>query len=259
MFWRIDMHEQITPLLLTFDELPNLPRALAKLAWAKRIVVVDSGSGDGTREFLATQPNVEVYQRKFDNHAAQWNYGLSATAIDTAWVLCLDADYVLSDALVGELASLEPSLLTTGYFANFVYMLDGVPLRGSLYPPGVVLFRHGKALYRQTGHTQRLTLEGTPGQLAAPIFHDDRKPLTRWRASQRKYAALEAAWLKARPWGSLRLTDRIRRVVVIAPWLVPMYTLLARGVILDGKAGWRYAMQRGYAETLIARALLGFN
>ena len=57
-------------------------------------------------------------------------------------------------------------------------------------------------------------------------------------------------------WKSLRLTDRIRRVVVIAPWLVPFYTLFVRGVILDGMAGWRYAMQRAYAETLIARALL---
>lgn len=253
------MHSEITPVLLTYDELPNLPRTLAKLAWAKRVVVVDSGSSDGTLAFLATQPNVAVYQRKFDNHAAQWNYGLDATDIDTPWVLCLDADYVLSDALVVELANLQPSPQTMGYLANFIYMLDGVPLRGSLYPPGIVLFRHRKACYRQSGHTQRLTLEGTSGQLAAPIFHDDRKPMTRWRASQRKYAALEAAWLKGRPWSSLRLTDRIRRVVVIAPWLVPMYTLLVRGVILDGKAGWRYAMQRAYAETLIARALLGFN
>ena len=41
------MLEQITPLLLTFDEMPNLERTFAPLAWAKRIVVVESGSTDG--------------------------------------------------------------------------------------------------------------------------------------------------------------------------------------------------------------------
>jgi hypothetical protein len=42
------MLDHITPVLLTFNEEPNIARTLAHLAWAKDIVVVDSGSTDGT-------------------------------------------------------------------------------------------------------------------------------------------------------------------------------------------------------------------
>ncbi|MEM6573494.1 MAG: glycosyltransferase, partial [Pseudomonadota bacterium] len=38
----------VTPLLLTFNEEANLDRTLGALAWASRIVLVDSGSTDGT-------------------------------------------------------------------------------------------------------------------------------------------------------------------------------------------------------------------
>ena len=94
------MHTKITPLILTFNEAPNIERTLAKLAWADDVVVVDSGSTDGTREILARHPNVRVFVRTFTTHAEQWNFGLVQTGIQTDWVLALDADYVLSAALV---------------------------------------------------------------------------------------------------------------------------------------------------------------
>ena len=90
------MLEAITPLLLTYDEMPNLERTFAPLGWAKRIVVVDSGSTDGTREWLAKDPRVDVYVRPFDGHARQWEFGLRETGIDSEWVLALDADHVLT-------------------------------------------------------------------------------------------------------------------------------------------------------------------
>ena len=65
------MLEAITPLLLTYDEMPNLERTFAPLAWAKRIVVVDSGSTDGTREWLARDPRVALFTRPLDSFAAQ--------------------------------------------------------------------------------------------------------------------------------------------------------------------------------------------
>ena len=48
------MLEAITPVLLTFNEEVNIGRTLAKLAWAREIVVVDSGSQDATLAILAT-------------------------------------------------------------------------------------------------------------------------------------------------------------------------------------------------------------
>ena len=38
------MIEDITPLVITYNEAPNIARTLDRLVWAKRIVVIDSGS-----------------------------------------------------------------------------------------------------------------------------------------------------------------------------------------------------------------------
>ena len=70
------MLENITPLILTYNEAPNIDRTLKKLSWAKQIVVIDSYSTDETLENLAFYPQVKVFKRKFDTHATQWNYGL---------------------------------------------------------------------------------------------------------------------------------------------------------------------------------------
>src|SRR5438270_13866515 len=93
-----DVKIDITPLILTFNEEENIARTIGKLSWAKEVVVIDSGSTDRTIELArATHPNVRIVERIFDTHAAQWNFGLAQ--VRTPWVLSLDADYELSDAL----------------------------------------------------------------------------------------------------------------------------------------------------------------
>jgi len=92
----------ITPLILTLNEAANIERSLAKLNWARDIVVVDSGSTDGTCEILARHPVVRVFERPFTTHAEQWNFALQQTGLRTEWVLAMDADYVLSDALLAD-------------------------------------------------------------------------------------------------------------------------------------------------------------
>src|ERR1700730_17884251 len=100
------MFDQITPLILTYNEAPNIGRTLEQLRWAHDIVVVGSFSDDETLEIVAEFPRVRVYQRKFDTHEQQWNFGLKETGIKTEWVLALDADYTLSDELIAELRSI---------------------------------------------------------------------------------------------------------------------------------------------------------
>ena len=250
------MLEQITPVLLTWNEAPNLPRTLAKLAWARDIVVVDSHSTDETPALLKSDSRVRVFQRRFDTHAAQWNFAITETGIRTPWILALDADYVLSDALVVELAALQPAAGVSAYRARFDYHVRGRRLWGSLYPPVAVLFRKGQASYGQDGHTQRLQVSGDVGELQAPIAHDDRKPFAHWRAAQRRYGRLEAAKLARTPWASLGWPDRVRRLVFIAPAAVMLHCLIVRGGLLQGLAGWQYAVQRTWAETVIAQELL---
>jgi glycosyltransferase involved in cell wall biosynthesis len=246
--------DDITPLLITYNEVQNIERTLAKLKWARHIVVIDSGSTDGTLEILAQDPRIEIHHRPFDGFAQQCNFGLSHIA--TLWVLSLDADYELSDELIAELRDLQPAAQQAGFRARFIYRIYGRPLRGTLYPPRVVLYRVADARYENEGHGHRIRLAGTVSDLKGVIYHDDRKPLERWLHSQVKYASQEAVHLLHAPMGSLSKVDRIRLIGWPAPFLVFFYVLIVKRALLDGRAGWLYAFQRVLAEILLALELL---
>jgi glycosyltransferase involved in cell wall biosynthesis len=239
----------ITPLIITYNEAPNIARILDRLVWARRIVVIDSGSTDNTVDIVRSYPQVEVIHRDFDDHASQWNFGNDQVDVD--WVLSLDADYELSDELIAELRGLNSSTAADGYRANFVYRIFGRPLRASLYPPRVVLYRKSKAYYRNEGHTQRLVVAGNVLSLSAAIFHDDRKPLARWLSNQQRYARQEADHLLSSDRKILSRADKIRLNAWPAPLVVFVYTLIVKGCLLDGWPGWYYAMQRLLAETML--------
>jgi glycosyltransferase involved in cell wall biosynthesis len=217
-------------------------------------VVIDSGSTDGTINLLQRYSQVEVIERPFIDFASQCNFGL--TQVTSPWVLSLDADYELSDGLIGELASLAPPERIVGYRARFVYRIHGRSLRGSLYPARTVLYRRDKASYRQEGHAHRVVLDGEVISLAGLIFHDDRKPLARWWNSQQRYAREQAEYLLECPSSGLRRTDKIRLMGWPAPIGVFFYTLFVKGCLFDGWPGWYYALQRTTAEMLITLEII---
>jgi hypothetical protein len=92
--------------------------------------------------------------------------------------------------------------------------------------------------------------------LAGRIDHDDRKPLDRWFGEQIKYTRQEAKFLLATPDVELKWADRIRRKIILAPALVFFYTLLVKGLILDGWPGWFYVFQRTLAEIILSLRLI---
>ena len=242
----------ITPVILTSNEEPNIARVLERLSWARDVVVVDSCSTDGTRSIVGQFANTRFFQRAFDTHAAQWTYAITETGIATEWVLVLDADYVLPNEFVRELTSLSPDGDTGGYSAGFRYRILGHVLPRSIYPPRIVLCRRKRAHFRQDGHTQRLETSGSVGHLENRIDHDDRKPLTRWVAAQDRYAQLERAKLLATPLSELRGPDRLRARGPLAPIAVLLHCLFIKGMILQGLPGWYYTYQRVTAEFLLA-------
>ena len=252
----MSMLGKITPLILTLNEEANIERVLARLGWAREIVVVDSGSSDATRDLLSRFANVRCVEHEFESHAAQWNYGLAATGIQTDWVLALDADYVLTEAFVEELRTLSPDTDIAGYQAGFRYCVFGRALRGTLYPPAIVLYRRAAAHYVQDGHTQRLKASGRIGGLHAYIVHDDRKPLARWLASQVRYARLEADHLCTKTWREVGWPDRLRKLLVVMPPLAFLYCLTVAGGFRDGWPGLFYALQRAIAEGILALTLI---
>ncbi|MEH1907097.1 glycosyltransferase family 2 protein [Nostoc sp.] len=248
------MLENITPLILTYNEAPNINRTLQHLTWAKTIVVVDSYSTDDTLDILESYPQIQLFKRKFYTHATQWNYGLEQ--VQSEWVLSLDADYIFTDELIAEINSfpLEPSI--DGYFARFKYCVFGKPLRSTILPPRQVLFRKAKAIYIDDGHTQLLEVKGQSSKLSAYIHHDDRKSLSRWLWAQDRYMMIEAKKLLETPTSELSLGDRIRKQKILAPIIILFYCLILKGGILDGWHGFYYAFQRVLAEILLSIHLI---
>jgi len=244
--------EDITPLVLTYNEAPNLERTLARLTWAHEVVVLDSKSTDDTQKIAIQFPNVRFMDRLFDDHTSQWNFGVDDCRSE--WVLALDADYVLGAGFEEEMARLDGS--ADAYDAGFRYLIFGQALRGSLYPPRAVLFQKSRCRYLADGHTQMLHVPGVLGHLSTKIDHDDRKPLTRWLSSQDKYALLEAKKLAAADPSKLRLQDKLRLTCWAAVPASLVFTLFVKGTIWDGWRGWFYAMQRVLAEMLLALRLL---
>ena len=248
------MTEHITPLILTFNEAPNIERTLSRLTWAKRIVVIDSFSTDTTCEIIKRFDQAIVVQRKFDSHAAQWNFGLEQ--IQTPWVLSLDADFVLSEEFIAEVKNLNANGEADGFSAPIKYCIWGKPLRRSLCPPHLVLFRTDKARFHDEGHTQRVQVHGCLRSLRSVVFHDDRKPIDRWLVDQNRYMIKEARFLSTTPRNRLNLPDRVRRHIFFAPALMFAYALVGKGLVLDGRPGWYYVFQRTLAETLLSLRLL---
>ncbi|KAB2850824.1 MAG: glycosyltransferase family 2 protein [Hyphomicrobiaceae bacterium] len=242
--------DDVTVMVITYNEEANIARTLEAVNWAKRILVVDSGSTDATLEIVSRFPQANFITRPFDGFAEQCNFGLGH--VSSPWVLSMDADYEVSRELRAEIAALVPPAGVAGYLAPFVYRIYGRSLRSTLYPPRAVLYRRDRARYRNEGHGHRVEVQGDVRRLSAPIYHDDRKPLSRWISSQQRYAQKEAEHLLNSPRSDLRRSDRIRLMAWPAPLLVFFYTLIIKRCLLDGRAGWYYVLQRTIAECLIA-------
>lgn len=244
----------LTIVILTYNEAPNIARTLSALRWVNQVVVVDSFSTDGTLDIISQFKNARIFQRKFDDHINQWNYGLAQ--VNTEWVFSLDADYLIPESLHKEIESLSTATEINGYYIPFKYCVFGKPLRGTILPPRLALFRRTKARYVEDGHTQLLALRGKAGKLKTPIWHDDRKSLSRWLWAQDRYMLIEVEKLTATPVEELSLGDKVRRQVVLAPFAIFFYCLILKGGILDGWRGWYYAFQRVFAELLLSLRLV---
>ncbi len=250
-----DSLDQITPLILTYNEEANISRTLAGLSWARRIVVVDSGSTDATLELLAEHPQVEVVQRAFDSFAEQCHFGLQL--ISTPWCLSLDADHVITTEFQTELAKViaaAPAYIAA-VLTPFRYCVQGRPLHGTLLPPRFNLIRPDCGYYVNDGHAHRFLPSGHTLVMRQPILHDDRKSLSRWLASEHKYLQQETQKLITTPQRQLSLGDRLRKRHVIAPFAVLLLCLIWHRGLLDGWRGWFYAFQRMYVEILLSLML----
>ena len=97
------MSVAVTVTVITKNEAADIGDALASVAWADEIVVVDSESTDDTVA-IAKRFTDRVVVRPWPGYIEQKNYAASIAAND--WILSLDADERVTPALADEITAL---------------------------------------------------------------------------------------------------------------------------------------------------------
>ncbi|MEM9474844.1 MAG: glycosyltransferase family 2 protein [Pseudomonadota bacterium] len=228
----------LTALILAHDEALHIERAIQSInGIAARIVVVDSGSTDGTRD-LARALGAEVLHHPWVNHSTQFNWGLDQLPADTEWVLRLDADEVVTSELSGEIAANLPTLGAeiVGAYVSRRMTFMGRPIRyGGVFPVRVLrLFRHGEARCERRWMDEHIVADGLTTELHGEIIDDNLNSLTWWTQKHNAYASREVVDLLNLEHGFL-----------------PFET------VADLKGGGQAGLKRWIKETVYARLPLG--
>jgi len=184
----------LSVIILTRNEEANIAQALDSLAgWAGEIHVLDSFSSDRTLE-IASRYGCRIAQHRFEDYAKQRNYALKHLPIQAEWVLFLDADEWLPEALKQEIALLVGgNPRENGFHLNMRMIWMGRWIRRGYYPTRLLrLFRYGKARCEDRAVNEHLIVEGETGVLRNDFIHEDRKGIGPWIAKHNDYAAREA-------------------------------------------------------------------
>lgn len=226
----------LSVIILTLNEADVLPRSLpAALAVADELLVVDSGSTDGTPALAKSLGAHNVLERSMGLWSEQRNWAMDQA--QHPWVLFIDADEVLDPSLQAAVQRWKASDHSQdAYFGlRRVHYFMGKRMRFSgLQSDIVVRLFHRSQRYAPRQVHERLDVK-KPTPLPGTLLHYTYKNANHWAAKQRSYAARSAA-------------DHDAKTGKITPYhtlLKPAYRFLKhyilRGGILDGKAGLAYS------------------
>jgi len=154
------------------NEVDRIGRLLKSSDFADEIVVVDSGSTDGTPS-LCEQNGARVIHHDWLGYAAQKQFAMEAVSTD--WVLNLDADEVISDELSQEIINAVSG--AAGDVAGFSMprlsqYLNRWIRHGGWYPDRKVrLVRRGCGHWGQDTLHEQLRVDGRTERLQHPILH----------------------------------------------------------------------------------------
>jgi glycosyltransferase involved in cell wall biosynthesis len=160
--------------IIARDEEANLRRCLqSALGLAEEVVVVDSGSTDGTRE-VATEFGARVVHQDWLGHRDQKNVALGLCT--RSWVLALDCDEELSLELRGSIERFFQDGLAERYdgaeFNRKVWFLGRWIMHGDWYPDRKLrLFRREKAKWAGSPEHDFIALEGAKVRLSGDLHH----------------------------------------------------------------------------------------
>ncbi len=189
---------KISATIITFNEERNVPRVIESLRCCDEILVLDSGSNDRTVE-LATKLGARVVEASWHGYAAQKNIAAELAAHD--WILSLDADESLSEALEAEIWHIKKSgPKFDGYtMPRLAQYLGRWILHGGWYPDRKIrLFDKRKAKWVGEFVHESVKVNGTVGHLNSNLLHFTCNSLSEHLRVMDSYTTLAAQELVSR-------------------------------------------------------------
>ena len=189
---------KLTVTVITRNESANIGAALASVAWADEIVVVDSESTDDTAA-IARRHSARVETRPWPGYGAQKNYAAATASHD--WILSLDADERVTPELAAEIRALlasEPP--RRGYRVPRVSHYLGRWIRGTDWYPDYQLRLYDRRAAEWNGrrvHESVKLTSGEPGQLTHDLQHYPYRNISDHLATIDRYTTLAAEQMRA--------------------------------------------------------------
>lgn len=163
--------DKLSVILITKNEIRNIRACLASVAWADEIIVVDSGSTDGTLA-VCRELGAQVYQLDWPGFGVQKNRALAYAS--HAWVLSIDADERVTAELRDEIRTiLAGPVRMDGYEIPRISSFCGRFIHHSGWRPDYVLrlFRRNQAKFSDALVHEAVQMQGQRGQLQHALLH----------------------------------------------------------------------------------------
>jgi glycosyltransferase involved in cell wall biosynthesis len=222
---------KITATIITLNEERNIARAIESLRCCDEIVIVDSGSVDRTME-LAQNLGVKVIEAGWLGYAAHNNWAAEPSAND--WILSLDADEALSEALEAEIWTLKKSgprydAYTMPRLARY---LGKWILHSGWYPDRKIrLYHREKAKWVGEFVHESVQASGRVGHLQSNSLHFTCVSLSEHLKTLDRYTTLAAQEIASR-----RVRPPLHRLLLDPCWTFVRTYFVQRG-FLDGHEG----------------------
>lgn len=183
--------QRVAAVLITLNAAAQLADCLASLSFCDEIVVVDSGSTDGTQA-LAAERGARVIDSEWRGFGAQKQFAVTQAGHD--WVLCIDADERVSDALRESiLAALSAPTGSAFRFARCNRFMGRYLRHGEGYPDwSLRLFDRRSARWSDDPVHERVIANGEVETLHGDLLHDSAESIEAYLAKQNRYSTLAA-------------------------------------------------------------------
>ena len=187
----------LTAIILTKNEEKNIENCLKSIqGFAKRAVIIDSGSTDSTIELAKKYDFVDVYEHPFENYARQFNWGIDNTNITTKWILRLDADERFTPKLCKELSKTvsehENDNVNGFVLEAWLYFMDKCFKHGGSRKKKLMIFKTGFGRIEDRKMDEHTILSsGEAIEIKEKFLHYDFKDLTTYVKKLNWYATRE--------------------------------------------------------------------